>query len=82
MALHAYPLPVVGGKMSALVLRNKVFEDLGHVLEVRLVLLELHPVDQRRQLLHFLLGTLVVASQVLWQLLHRRPKTYIGELLT
>ncbi|KAA8586589.1 hypothetical protein FQN60_000425 [Etheostoma spectabile] len=60
---------VVGGKMSDLVLRDKLLQDLGHILEVGFILLKLHPVDQRCQLVHLLPRTLVVASQILRQLL-------------
>ena len=42
---------------------------LGDVGEVGLVLFELHPVDERRQLLHLVPGASVVAAQVLGQLL-------------
>lgn len=55
--------------MSNLVLRDELLQDLGDVVEVGLVLLILHPVDQRRQLVQILLRTLVVAPQILWQLL-------------
>lgn len=65
----AHPLPVVGGQVSNLVLRDQLLQDLGDVVEVGLVLLILHPVDQRRQLVQILLRTLVVAPQILWQLL-------------
>lgn len=64
-----HSLPVVGGQISDLVLGNKILQDLGDVVEVGLVLLVLHPVDQRRQLVQVLLWTLVVAPKILWQLL-------------
>lgn len=65
----AHSLPVVGWQVSDLVLRNKILQDLGDVVEVGLVLLVLHPVDQRRQLVQVLLRTLVVAPKILGQLL-------------
>lgn len=55
--------------MPDLVLRDELLQDLGNVVEVGFVLLKLHPVDQRCQLVHLLPRTLVVASQILRQLL-------------
>ncbi|TNN61989.1 hypothetical protein EYF80_027824 [Liparis tanakae] len=54
---------VVGGQVSDLVLGDELLQDPGDVLEVRLVLLKLHPVDQRRQLEDLLPHTAVVAAQ-------------------
>ncbi len=67
----AHPLPVVGGQLSDLILRDELLQDLGDVLEVGFLLLKLHPVDQRCQLVHVLPRTLVVSSQILRQLLCR-----------
>lgn len=55
LRLRAHPLPVVGGQMSHLVLRDELLQDLGNIVEVGFIVLELHPVDQRRQLVHLLL---------------------------
>lgn len=52
-----------------MVLRDQVLQDLGGVLEVRLVIFKLNPVDERGQLVDVLPGTFVVASEVLGQLL-------------
>lgn len=68
----AHPLPVVGRQMSDLVLRDELLQDLGNIVEVGFILLKLHPVDQRCQLVHLLLRTLVVASQILGQLLYSK----------
>lgn len=64
-----HPFPVVGGQMSHLVLGDDVLQDLGNILEVGFILLELHPVDERCQLLHILLRTLVVTTEILGKLL-------------
>lgn len=52
---RAHPLPVVGGQMSDLVLGDELLQDLGNIVEVGFILLKLHPVDQRCQLVHLLL---------------------------
>lgn len=52
---HDGPLPVVGGQMSDLVLGDELLQDLGNIVEVGFILLKLHPVDQRCQLVHLLL---------------------------
>ena len=54
--------------MSDLVLRDELLEDFGK-LEVGLVLLKLHPVDESRQLVDLLSGALVVAAEIFRQLL-------------
>lgn len=69
--ISAHPLPVVGGQMPDLVLWDELLQDLRNIVEVGFIFLKLHPVDQRRQLVHLLLQTLVVASQILGQLLER-----------
>lgn len=67
--VSAHPLPVVRRQVSDLVLRDQLLQDLGDVVEVRLVIFELHPVDECRQLVNVLLRTLVVTSQIFRQLL-------------
>lgn len=64
--------------MSNLVLRDELLQDLGDVMEVGLVLLILHPVDQRCQLVQILLRTLVIAPQILWQLLQGRKDNQVS----
>lgn len=69
VTLAPHPLPVFRWQISDLVLRDEILQDLGDVLEVRLVVLKFDPVDQRCQLIDLLSWTFVVASQILWQLL-------------
>lgn len=73
--MSAHPLPVVGGQVSDLVLRDELLQDLRNILKVGFVLIKLHPVDQRCQLVHLLPRTLVVTSQILRQLLQRKTQS-------
>lgn len=67
--LTSHPFPVIRWQISDLVLWDEILQDLGDVLEVRLVIFKFNPVDQCCQLVDLLSWTFVVASQILRQLL-------------
>lgn len=67
-------LPVLWGQKPDLVLRDEVLQDLGNVMETGFVLFKADSVDQSCQLVHFLPRTLVVAPQILGQLLNRNTE--------
>lgn len=69
IVLTSHPFPVIRWQISDLVLWDEILQDLGDVLEVRLVIFKFNPVDQCCQLVDLLSWTFVVASQILRQLL-------------
>lgn len=71
LVLLTHPFPVVGWELTDQVLRNELLQHLGEVEELWLVLLKPHPVNQRSQLESLFKTALVVATQVLWELLKK-----------
>lgn len=53
------------------VLRNQLLQHLGEVMNLRFVLLEPHSVNERGQLERLFKSALVVATQILWELLKK-----------
>lgn len=74
VSLCAHPLPVVRRDLPDEVLGHQLPEQLGDTGEVGLILLELDPIDERPQLQHLFPRALVVASEVLGQLLPETEK--------
>lgn len=69
--LLTHPFPVVGWELTDQVLRDKLLQHLGEVEKLCFVLLKPHPVNQRSQLESLFKRALVVATQVLWELLQK-----------
>ena len=74
VSLCAHPLPVVRRDLPDEVLGHQLPKQLGDTGEVGLVLLKLDPIDERPQLQHLFPCALVVASEILGQLLPETEK--------
>lgn len=69
--LLTHPFPVVGWELTDQVLRDELLQHLSEVEKLWFVLLKPHPVNQRSQLESLFKRALVVATQVLWELLKK-----------